>query len=113
MRVRAFFACACRVARLPWATLMLVARCALGLVTLCGACWLLSSHRDRFPWRVVLWGIGLQLVLALWILRTTSGSAFFTWIANGVQAAVSRTSPGAERVFVSLAKSDGPAGFVF
>ena len=92
---------------------MLYARCVLGLVVLCGACWLLSSDRRRFPWRIAAWGIGLQLLLALWILRTSSGQAFFRGIADGMQALVARNTEGAELVFGSLARADGPAGFVF
>ena len=92
---------------------MLFARAVLGLTVLCGMCWLLSSHRDRFPWRVVVWGIALQIALGLWILRTDSGTAVFNGIASGMQTMVSRTVPGAELVFGSLARADGPAGFVF
>jgi concentrative nucleoside transporter, CNT family len=41
----------------------------LGLATLLGLAWALSYHRRQARLRPVLWGIGLQLLLALAILR--------------------------------------------
>jgi CNT family concentrative nucleoside transporter len=40
----------------------------LGLVALIGCAWAMSEHRSRFPWRIVMWGVGLQLVFAAIIL---------------------------------------------
>lgn len=37
----------------------------LGVVVFIGACWLMSSHRRHFPWRVVIGGLILQFVFAL------------------------------------------------
>src|SRR5690606_3194485 len=55
----------------------------LGMLTLLLIAWLLSVNRSMIPWRVVLWGLGLQIIFALLILTTPVGEAFFTWI-NGV-----------------------------
>ena len=41
----------------------------LGLFTLLGIAWALSYHRTKVRIRIVVWGLGLQLVLALIILR--------------------------------------------
>ena len=41
----------------------------LGLVSLLGIAWALSYHRRRVRLRPIVWGLGLQLVLALTILR--------------------------------------------
>jgi len=41
----------------------------LGLLTLLGIAWLLSYHRRRVNLRTVLWGLGLQFLFALIILR--------------------------------------------
>jgi len=48
--------------------------------------WLLSEHRRRFPFRVVLWGLALQLFLGWFILKTGPGEALF----DGCQRLVSR-----------------------
>lgn len=52
----------------------------LGLVVMIGLAWLMSSHKNRFPWRVVLGGLVLQFVFAWVILRTDPGE----WIFDGV-----------------------------
>ena len=59
---------------------------ALGLLCFLGLAWLLSDGRRRFPWRVVLWGLGLQVAFAALILRTGAGRAVF----DGFQMAVTR-----------------------
>ena len=41
----------------------------LGLVVILGTCWALSRARGEVVWRPVLWGLGLQFLLALVILR--------------------------------------------
>src|SRR5688572_30553548 len=41
-----------------------------GLVVIVACAWALSSDRRRFPWRTALWGLGLQFVFALFILKT-------------------------------------------
>lgn len=56
-----------------------------GLVVLIGIAWLLSSNRRIFPWRIVLVGVLLQIVLAALVLKTPQGRAFF----DGANAAVS------------------------
>lgn len=49
----------------------------LGLVVMILLAWLMSSHKSRFPWRVVLMGLGLQLAFALLILKAPGGQYIF------------------------------------
>jgi len=58
----------------------------LGIPVLLVVAWLLSSDRRRVPWRVIGWGLGLQLVFALLLLRTPWGRAAF----QGARAAITR-----------------------
>ncbi|RLT07129.1 MAG: NupC/NupG family nucleoside CNT transporter [Planctomycetota bacterium] len=52
-------------------------------IAACGYCvmiflaWLMSSHRRRFPWRVVLGGTMLQLIFAVLTIKTKLGHIFF------------------------------------
>ncbi len=75
---------------------------ALGFFAMIGIAWLFSSDRRRIPWVTVAWGIGLQLALALLLLKTAPGRLFF----QGVNALVSRflsyTDEGARFVFGGL-----------
>ena len=49
----------------------------LGLFVMIGLAWLMSSHKTKFPWRVVIGGLLLQLTFAVLILKTPQGEAFF------------------------------------
>ena len=46
-------------------------RSALGIFTFLGLCYLLSTARKPIRWRTVGWGLGLQFLLGLLILKTT------------------------------------------
>jgi CNT family concentrative nucleoside transporter len=99
---------------------MIYLRATLGVVFLCGVAWLLSSHKQRFPWRVVFFGLALQLALGLFILSTQLGQSVFQFVGAFVTGLIGMTAPGAELVFGPLARFDAMAevfgpqnGFVF
>ena len=52
----------------------------LGLAVMIGLAWLMSSHKGRFPWRIVIGGLFLQFAFAVIILRTTPGEWVFQWV---------------------------------
>jgi concentrative nucleoside transporter, CNT family len=79
----------------------------LGMVVLLGLTWALSHHRRLFPWRTVLWGLGLQAGLALVLLRTAWGQAIFGGLRGAVTQLLAFTDPGAEFVFGPLFRT-GP-----
>lgn len=88
-------------------------RAGVGIAALCAIAWAFSVDRRRFPWRVVLGGIGLQIALALLLLRVPGTSMAFEWLATKVTVAIGMASAGAEFLFGPLASPEGPAGFVF
>ncbi len=99
---------------------MTILRAGLGVVFFCLLAWLLSIDRRRFPWRVVLWGVGLQVVLAFLVLRTGTGLVVLEAISDGVQKLTSLARPGAAMVFgvlsdpAKMGEVFGPErGFVF
>lgn len=49
---------------------------AFGVVTMLGLCFLLSRDRTRIDWKLVLWGLGLQFILALAVLKTYPEAIF-------------------------------------
>jgi CNT family concentrative nucleoside transporter len=66
---------------------------ALGYFVMIFLAWVMSSHRARFPWRIVVVGTLLQTVFALLILKTKPGlivfqktGDFFTQIQDFVDA---------------------------
>lgn len=71
----------------------------LGLGVLIFAAWCLSSHRRRFPWRIVLLGLLLQFFLAAIVLLTPQGRAFFDLANKAVVGFQEFVSEGSGFVF--------------
>ena len=90
-----------------------IPRAILGLVILCGIAWALSSDRRRFPWRVVLGGLGLQIAVALLLLGIPATASVFERVAGIVTEAIVMAGEGSMFLFGQLADPTGPAGFVF
>jgi CNT family concentrative nucleoside transporter len=75
---------------------------ALGLVGLIAIAWLFSTQRRIVPWRVIAWGLGLQLALALLLLKTAFGRAFFVAVNQAVAQFIGFTDAGVAFVFGPL-----------
>ena len=73
-----------------------------GLLGLVGIAWLLSSDRRRFPVRVVVWGLALQLAFGLVVLSPAAQQFFFTGVDAGVRKLLSFSEQGATFVFQSV-----------
>lgn len=74
-----------------------------GLVVLIALAWGLSNNRRLFPWRTVLWGIALQFLFGLFILKTPIGEGLFQGAQNVVSQLNVFASEGARMVFGKLA----------
>lgn len=74
----------------------------LGIVVLLGLAWALSNNRRLFPWRTALWGLGLQAVLAVLLLRTPWGQAVFAGARNFVTRLLGFTDAGASFLWGNL-----------
>ena len=92
---------------------MIFLRALLGILFFVLAARFISPRRVGFPWRVVLWGIALQIIIAAFILRTSFGHSAFAWLGDFVETIVSMTEPGATMVFGSLANPASTTGFIF
>ncbi len=86
------------------------ARALLGVVVLLGLAWLLSVDRNNVPWRVLLWGLALQVVFALFILKTPVGLAIFDSVNRVVVALLGFTEEGARFIFGDLIYNNVPVG---
>jgi len=92
----------------------------LGLIAFIGIAWAISSDRKRFPWRAVLWGLGLQLVFGFLILKTQAGAKVFDFVQRSVTKLIGFADEGSRMVFGPLANQEllgeklGPGnGFIF
>ena len=75
---------------LGWAAMLLLA-------------WGVSYNRKNFPWRTVLWGLGLQFTLAVLILKTPWGGKLFEVAGKAVVKLIQFSGEGTKFVFGSLA----------
>lgn len=66
--------------------------------------WLLSEDRKRFNWRLVVMGIVVQLVFALFILKTAPGEWLFDIVNRLFAKMMSFTDAGSEFLFGGLLK---------
>jgi CNT family concentrative nucleoside transporter len=73
-----------------------------GLLVMAALAWIFSLDRSRVRWRIVLWGLGIQLGLGWLLLATPVGSVFFSAM-NGLVSALDRyTDAGVRFVFGAL-----------
>jgi len=75
----------------------------LGLATMIALAWALSCNRRLFPWRTVLWGLGLQFSFALLILKTPWGGAVFGFAGAVIRKLIQFSNEGCKFVFGPLA----------
>jgi CNT family concentrative nucleoside transporter len=78
----------------------------LGIVSFLGLAWAMSSNRRQVPWRVVAWGMGLQLIIGLVMFQTPLGQGVFQ-VANVAIAKLNEfAGEGAKLVFGALADKE-------
>ena len=71
----------------------------LGLVVFVGLSYAFSGDRRAVKWPPVLWGIALQLIFAILILKTTLGLAVFKFLGDLVAQLLNFSDVGAKFVF--------------
>ena len=84
----------------------------LGLVVILAVAWLLSNHRRAIRLRILAWGLGLQFLFAILVLRTDFGRIFQA-IGKGVNAMLEYAEVGSQFLFGPLGAKAGPYGVIF
>ncbi|MFQ6108877.1 MAG: NupC/NupG family nucleoside CNT transporter, partial [Candidatus Aminicenantales bacterium] len=74
---------------------------------LAGFAWLCSSNRRVVNWRVIIWGIGIQLLFALFIFVVPIGSKFFLLVNRLVVVVLESATAGTKFLFGRLALPPG------
>lgn len=78
-----------------------------GIFVLIGFAWILSADKKNMNVRVILWGIGLQLIIGFFIFVVPVGSNLFSFVNNAVIRVLDSASAGAKFVFGPLAVPPG------
>lgn len=92
---------------------------AFGAAVLLLLAWVLSTNRRLFPWRTVLSGLALQVIFALFILKTPFGEPIFGAVRSAMNQIGAFAQQGAAMVFGPLAdagalgRAFGGGGVVF
>ncbi len=92
-----------------------------GIVVLMAFAWLLSENRREVNWKVIIWGVAIQMLFALFIFVVPAGTEIFMMINDVVVRVVDVANAGAKFVFGRLALPPGTTdewggkslGFIF
>ena len=78
-----------------------------GIFVLIGFAWLLSSNKKTMNWKAIFWGVGLQILIALFIFLVPAGSKLFLFLNDVVINILNSASAGARFLFGRLALAPG------
>src|SRR6266487_469625 len=85
----------------------------LGIAFILGLGIALSRNRRAISRRVVAWGLGLQLVFAIFVLRVPFGQRIFSALGEIVKQILSFSYAGSAFVFGEIGKQQSSLGVVF
>lgn len=78
-----------------------------GIITLLGIAVAMSNNRKQINFRIVGWGLGLQLIFALFILKTPMGKPVFGFLDKVVSKLISFSDAGSDFLFTSFVPDVG------
>jgi CNT family concentrative nucleoside transporter len=85
----------------------------LGIAVLLGLAYAFSTHRRAIRWRTLGWGLGLQMVFALLVLRWPVGQRLLAHAGSAVTKLLGYAYAGSSFVFGALGTQHSPYGIVF
>jgi CNT family concentrative nucleoside transporter len=85
----------------------------LGLLTMLGLAYAFSTDRKAIRKKTVGWGLGLQILFAIFVLKVEIGRRMFEVAGNGVKKLLGYAFAGSEFVFGELGKQTSHLGFFF
>jgi CNT family concentrative nucleoside transporter len=85
----------------------------IGMAVILGIGVLLSRKRSAISWRVVGWGLGLQFLFAVFVLRVSIGQRLFRFLGDAVTTLLGYSYAGSSFVFGELGKQHSNLGVIF
>jgi CNT family concentrative nucleoside transporter len=83
----------------------------LGLLTMLALAYAFSTNRRAIRLKTVGWGLGLQFVFAVFVLKIDAGRAVFQWAGDKVTKLLGYAYAGSHFVFGDLANPGSPLGY--
>jgi CNT family concentrative nucleoside transporter len=90
-----------------------ILRGLIGVVSLLFICYLFSNNKKNIDWRLVAIGMGLQLSLALGLLKVPFVRSIFQFVVDFFVLVISASLEASQFLFGDLAIQGGPYGFAF
>ena len=75
--------------------------------------WTFSTNRRAIRWRTVAWGLGLQILFAILVLRFELGRILLAKAGAGINRLLAYAFVGSEMVFGELGKQHSNLGMIF
>ena len=85
----------------------------LGLLTMLGLAYAFSTNRRAIRLKTVAWGLGLQVVFAIFVLKIDLGRTLFQKAGDAVSRLLGYAFAGSQFVFGDLGKQGSHFGFYF
>ena len=85
----------------------------LGMAVILGLAWLFSTNRRSIKLKTIAWGLGLQLVLGFFVLRSDTGRWLFEQAGKYATKLLSFSYIGSAFVFGELGKPNSSLGLIF
>lgn len=85
----------------------------LGLLMMLGLAYGFSTNRRAIKLKLVVWGLGLQIVFAFLVFYWTFGQMLFFRAGNAVNKLLAYAFVGSEFVFGEMGKQHSSIGFIF
>ncbi|HVO58389.1 MAG TPA: NupC/NupG family nucleoside CNT transporter [Dongiaceae bacterium] len=85
----------------------------LGIVVILALAWAFSTDRRAIKLKTIAWGLGLQVLLGLFVLRVPAGQFVFQALGHGAKHLLDFSYYGSSFVFGELGKSDSNLGLIF
>jgi concentrative nucleoside transporter, CNT family len=85
----------------------------LGILTMLGLAFGFSTNRRAIRVKTVAWGLGLQFVFAVFVLRVDLGRRMFQVAGDAANRVLNYAFAGSEFVFGDLGRQSSHIGFIF
>ena len=85
----------------------------LGMALILAIGYALSRNRRAIRWSTIGWGLSLQIVFAIFVLRVPFGQRLFQWLGAVVTRILGFSYVGSEFVFGEIGKQHSSLGVVF
>jgi len=74
----------------------------LGIFAILGIAYLLSNDKKNIDFRIIIWGLTLQLLFGIFILITPFGKPIFSWFDKLIKKLLGFSQEGSEFLFASF-----------